>query len=227
MNEMQLKEIRSLEFEYSLDIQELDIRVKGLIDNLDIKGKKILDSSCYEGLHSCQLAEAGAEITASDIRPQNIKKTLYRALYKGLDIRYRMIDLEEMHNVIKKDEYDIHFFSGSFYHLSDPISVLERTSKLFEYVLLETHIAEERHQPQYSFFYGKPEKLFKYYNYNELGWNDPRSSKDNSQSMWLTKESLLNLFEICNLEIVKTIYDDLYNPHGLRVCYLLKRGEER
>lgn len=93
MNENAVKELKAEKYIYDLDNKEIDIRVKGLIDNIDIKGKKVLDSSTLSGFHTCSLAEAGAIVTASDIRPSNLKKALYRAIYRGISgIDYRLIE---------------------------------------------------------------------------------------------------------------------------------------
>lgn len=219
INENALQELKSEKYIYDLDNNEIDIRVRGLIDNVDVRGKKVLDSSTLSGYHTCSLAQAGALVTASDIRPSNLKKALYRALYKGINgIDYRLIDLEDMHNIIKKDEFFCHYFSGSFYHLKNPIQVLKNIASLFEYTLLETHIAlEGRHNPL-TF-----KDTYKGWEYSEGGWQDPCSSKNTEKSFWLTKDSLLRLFNDCNLEIVKIIYDNEPNPHGPRFCVLLKR----
>lgn len=219
MNKQAEKELYSLDYERKLDFNSYDERVLGLTKNVSVKNKKILDSSCYDGFHCCQLSEFGAIVTASDIRPANLQMTLYRSILKGIkNMTFRCIDLEEMHLEIKKDEFDMHFFSGSFYHLKDPISVLKNIGTLFEYTLLETHIAEpDKHIPivekdGYNGWY-----------YKEQGWSDNRSSKDSDNSFWLTSDSLKRLINESGLEILNVVYGNKYNPHGTRVCYLLRR----
>lgn len=221
MNKNALNEIENLNWIFyplSNNKEHLDARIRGLINGVDIVGKKIIDSSTLTGSDSCILSELGAVVTASDIRPKNLSMCLYRALYKGIDnIKYRCIDLEEMHKFVDKDEYDIHFFTGSFYHLKNPVEVFNNIAQLFEWTLLETHIADPLiHKIIDKYGYQGCE-------YQEGGWEDPFSSKDLDNSFWLTRESLKKLISDCGLVIHSDIYTSMKNDNGPRDCYLLKR----
>lgn len=123
-----------------------------------------------------------------------------------------------MHKVVKKDEFFAHYFSGSFYHLKNPVQVLKNIARLFEYTLLETHIAVPgEHNPIIEKY------EYEGWEYSEGGWQDPCSSKDKEKSFWLTKLSLLQLVGDCGLDVVNVVYNNQYNPHGPRFCVLLKR----
>lgn len=217
------KDIESQEFERSLLSNDIDIRVSGLIDNLDVKGKKTLEIGCLDGFHTRQLAEAGAIVTTTDIRPEGLKRALYRCLYFDINnVNFRILDMDNMHEVIGLNEFNVCFHSGCFYHIQNPVKHLFDIAPLFEYVLLETHLANPN---KYSI--GTLEYNDKIYNgtlYPEGEWSDLRAAKNNKFSFWLTKESLLQLFKDCNLEVVKTVYDNFPNEHGPRACYLLKRS---
>lgn len=218
MNTNALEEIKKINYEdRPLDMIAVDPRVFGLIDNVDIKGKTVLDIGTLDGLHACQIAQAGGIVCASDIRPQNLFRALYRALYLGLkDITYRLLDMETMHEEIKIDEFFAIFHSGCFYHLSNPIKHLKNICKLSEYILLETHMQDNRYeQGEIDGYKGSW--------FNEGSWQDSRAAKDNRRSFWLTNESMEQLFKDCNLELVKIVYKGGENPHGVRNCYLLRR----
>jgi hypothetical protein len=214
----QKKDIKSVKFEREFYLEPLDERVKGLVEYIDIKGKKILDIGSLDGYHASQLSAYGAEVTCSDIRPINLCKSLYRNLYHGIhSTKYMLLDAEEIHEKIKKDEFDILFMSGVFYHLKNPMDVLKNISPLFEYILLEGHVAEiDKHTPIVD------HKGYRGFWYNEQGWQDTCSGKD-EKSFWLTQASLADLITECDLYIDKVIYNDNGNAIGQRICYLLRR----
>jgi len=222
--EEQIKDLQTANHFRRIETNVIDIRVQGLIDNLKIKGKKILDIGSLDGYHACNMASQGAIVTCSDIRPQNLHSALYRCLYYGYnDVTFRLLDMETMHEEIKKDEYDIIFHSGCFYHLSNPVEHLFNIKDLSEYILLETHISNPEKYKSYKMDYGN--ETYEGTIYPDGDWGNTAGSKCDEFSFWLSKESLLKLFSECKLSIVKTIYDDVENPHGIRVCYLLKRNK--
>lgn len=220
MNENALKEIQSLDYERPLDTDYLDPRIIGLVENYEITGKNVLEIGTLDGFHACKLRNYGAYVTASDIRPSNLQRALYRSLYFGLEINFRLLDMEEMHKKIQIDEYDLVFHSGCFYHLSDPVKHLKDIAPLAKHIMLETHIANPERYENGSIKYGK-----EYFGtwYPEGNWNDLRAAKDQRKSFWLTRESLKELITDCGLEIEHVIYENQQNPHGERVAYLLRR----
>ena len=225
MNENAMQELRSLEYPRPLDDLDGDecFRVRGLIESypFSLQGKKVLEIGTLDGLHACQLASAGAIVTASDIRPRNLQRALYRAMYYGLNnITYRLLDMEAMGAVLKFDEYDLIFHSGCFYHLVNPVAHLREIRGLAAYMLLETHVLDPRYTP------GEIEG-YKGCWYPEPGWKADMGAKDAGKSFWMVDASLEQLFEDCNLSVVKVIYRHFPNPSGPRNCYLLKREEPK
>lgn len=231
----QIGELKRIELNRPMDQTEIDPRVAGLcqaikpryINKPPLFGRTVLEIGSLDGYHTYQLEQAGAFVTATDIRPINLFKTLYRCLYHGCGaVIYRLLDMETMHQEIKKDEFNILFMSGVIYHLSSPYEVMFNIKDLFEYILIEGHIAElGRHQPLITREYNG--KIYEGWYYPEQGWSDTQSSKDAMPSFWFTRESLKQLFIDCNLTIVKEIYKDYPNPHGVRDCYLLQRNRRK
>lgn len=214
-----LSEIKAMDYERPLDTDYVDPRLTGLFGNFDVNGLKILEIGTLDGYHSCELAKKGAKVTATDIRPANLTRALFRSIYMGLDhmISFRYMDMENMHTMIDVDEFDMIFHSGCFYHLNDPIEHLHNISKLSKYMMLETHIANPiKYEPGEL-------KGFKGTWYPEGQWGDTRASKDPRNSFWLEVPELKRLINECGMTIEHVIYESFFNPHGNRECYLLKR----
>lgn len=203
-------------FYFNERTEEPDNRVESLSKIIDLKGKKVLDVGSLDGYIACSLASYGADVTTLDIRPKNLLTTLGRALLFGYNLKYLMGDIESIN--IQRDQYDIIFHSGVFYHLPQPVKHLFTIASLSRYLLLETHVADKAET--FQKFEGR-----KYLGcfYKEFGWGDPCSSVTNEDSFWLTKESLADSIKQSGLEIKNIIYDNRVNEHGTRVCYLLER----
>jgi SAM-dependent methyltransferase len=85
---------------------------KGLINNPDEKlyrmhvyalsllgdaaGKKALDMGCGTGGNSCWLAKKGAIVTAIDISPANVARTLEWSQKNGVEVDARVMDCEKL-----------------------------------------------------------------------------------------------------------------------------------
>ncbi len=218
-----IEEIKNTNFERDLNAPIDEERIEGLKKVLNLSCLKILECGCLDGYHTVQLAKTGCDIITSDIRPDNLKKTLYRCLYEKIyNIKFMLLDVEDMHNEIVTDEFDLLFCSGLIYHLFMPHEFLYNIRKHFKYIFLEGHISNpEKYGPMYQLiFMGQ---VLDYNNYSEAGYNDPQSAKNNTPSKWFTEKSWHKIFDICNLKLKSVIYNDIKNEHGLRVCYLLER----
>ena len=53
-----------------------DYRVERLHKTLDLNGKKVLEVGCFEGAHTASLLNYTYDVTAIDIRPQNVSTLL-------------------------------------------------------------------------------------------------------------------------------------------------------
>ena len=218
-----LLEIENTNFERELTAPIDENRIEGLKKVLSLNGLKTLEVGSLDGYHATQLSKSGAILTASDIRPDNLKKTLYRCLYEDIhNVNFRLLDVEDIPTKIEKDEFDLLFCSGLIYHLNMPHDFLFNIKDIFKYILLEGHVANEDKYPPLNTVLWKNWFLY-YTNYSEVGYDDPQSAKDNRQSKWFTPDSWETIFKICNLKIVKTIYNDISNEHGTRYCWLLER----
>jgi SAM-dependent methyltransferase len=61
----------------------------------DVKGRKVLDMGCGTGGNSCRLAKQGAEVSAIDISPVNIARTVEWASKNSAAVDARVMDCEK------------------------------------------------------------------------------------------------------------------------------------
>lgn len=194
---------------------------------IGLAGKRVLEPGCFEGYITVEMARRGADVTAFDPRPMPLCKAFARALTMPLagSVCLAAGDARDIPTSYGKGEFDILFHAGLLYHLPLPVKHLLFMRGMFQYVLLETHVAPERDQDvtnanldaaisQNEGFEGRW--------YRELGWADAPSGLD-ERSFWLTEASLLRLIAECGLQVVSCITNNDAATHGPRRCYLLER----
>ncbi len=100
-------------------------RLRGILDLLgEVKGKKILDIGCGEGIIGRLLKERGAEVHGADISPLGVEKAS-----KVLDKAF-VLDLEKRAelNAVLSNNYDFIIMSEVLEHLFNPETVLRAIS---------------------------------------------------------------------------------------------------
>lgn len=188
-----------------------DERLAALLGRMPIRGLKVLEPGCLEGEVTVGLCEAGAEVTAFDIRPTCVIKTFARCLAFGW--RPRLL-LHDARRLAELGEFDLVFHAGLFYHLANPIEHLRGITGVAPLIALDTHTARP----------GEPLEALDGYQghwYGEFGWRDEQSGVE-ERSFWLTKSELRRLFTDCGFT-VDLLLDDDEAEHGPRSFYLLKR----
>ena len=161
-----------------------DKRIVKLNEELDLSNKSILEIGCFEGIHTLGLRMFSDSVTAVDVRPVNVVKTLARLAYHGSNASVYQMDVENSPKNFKN--YDVIFHCGVLYHLSDPAEHILSLKGKCTHLFLDTHVTrkdmsiENREVAglQYSGAFQK-----------EGGWSDPFSGKDTS-AFWLTFKSL-------------------------------------
>lgn len=203
-------------------------RVINLNAALPLAGLKVLEIGTLDGYHACQLAKLDADVTATDVRLDNLTKALMRSITLGLrNIKFAYLDIDDMSG-IAKDEFDLLFCSGVMYHLKDPLATLYNIKDKFKHILWEGHTAHPNKEKLNAFYNNYDidytSFAFQYTEYAEPGYDNKLAAKDVSTSKWFTKESWYKFFGCCGLKIVSTLYEDFPNPHGPRSCWLLERN---
>jgi 2-polyprenyl-6-hydroxyphenyl methylase/3-demethylubiquinone-9 3-methyltransferase len=93
-----------------------------------LQGITILDVGCGGGLIAEPLARLGAEVTAIDASPQNIKVASLHAESNNLKINYQNIALEEL--VVKSPSFDVVLNLEIIEHVVNPENFLHNSAKL-------------------------------------------------------------------------------------------------
>jgi 2-polyprenyl-6-hydroxyphenyl methylase/3-demethylubiquinone-9 3-methyltransferase len=112
------------------------VRLKYLRDQIDqhwqcdecgrtpLAGKTALDVGCGAGLLAEPLARLGAKVTAIDASPQVIAVARQHASTAGLDIDYRVGDVQEL-----EGEFDLITCMEVIEHVADPASFVKALAK--------------------------------------------------------------------------------------------------
>ncbi|WP_421990876.1 class I SAM-dependent methyltransferase [Roseococcus sp.] len=132
-----------------------------LTSGIDFKGRSVLDIGAWNGYYSFAAKRLGAaRVLATDSFCWTHPKFRGRETFElardelGLDIETRLIDPTEI--TPELGSFDIVLFLGVFYHLFDPIDVLQRVRSVTSQLLLvETHQdLADRTEPGMIFYPG-------------------------------------------------------------------------
>jgi SAM-dependent methyltransferase len=87
--------IPSLEDAVGLYLSAIDVQTRTLLDRLEpLAGQRVLDYACGAGVLSALLAARGARVVGVDISPVSIKRADELAHALGLDIEFRVTELD-------------------------------------------------------------------------------------------------------------------------------------
>jgi SAM-dependent methyltransferase len=94
-----------------------------------LKGKRVLEIGCGEGVASTQLAYCGAEVVAFDISPVSIEVARERAQLNGQDVQFIVGDFTT-YDMNETDHYDVVWCDLILHHLVDSLdSVLDKVHR--------------------------------------------------------------------------------------------------
>lgn len=89
----------------------------------DLRGKRVLEVGCGEGVASVQLAYAGADVDAVDISPVSIDVGRRRAEVNGQRVSFRVADVTR-EDVAEPDTYDVVWCDLILHHLTDSLGAV-------------------------------------------------------------------------------------------------------
>jgi tRNA (mo5U34)-methyltransferase len=141
-----LEQVQSLNWAHTIDLGQ-GIVTPGIwppsplilraFDEIDFRGKRVLDIGCWDGLWSFEAEKRGAaEVYATDHvtqRPFREQPT-FQLAHQVLESRVRyypdvsVYDLDQL----GAGDFDIVLFCGVYYHLKDPLRALARLRKLMK-----------------------------------------------------------------------------------------------
>ncbi len=119
-----------------------DPRIEELAKRFDVKGARILELGCLEGMHSLILQKLGAkEVIAIEGRQDNFKKCLIVKNAFVLD-RCRFL-LGDLSVVLPKLSglFDLCLALGVIYHLEDPVKMIHQAALKAQRIFVWSHYA--------------------------------------------------------------------------------------
>ncbi|MBI5882779.1 MAG: methyltransferase domain-containing protein [Elusimicrobia bacterium] len=197
-----------------------DRRILWLDERLGLKEKSVLEVGCFEGIHTVGLRLFSRDVTAIDIRPVNVVKTLARLSYHGTSARVFQADVESLDSGFGR--FDVIFHCGVFYHLAQPVEHLFSLAGMCSHLFLDTHVAAEDRSHETLESRGV---RYRGMSQKEGGWADPFSGKS-ARSFWLRESDLLEALGRAGFARVEFL-ERRRERHGPRVALLAYRGEPR
>ena len=166
------------------------VRVVQDIAAKPISELRVLDLACYEGAFGVALAQQGASVVGLEARREHVVKAQFATEALALDqVEIIQADVRELDRATH-GAFDVVLCLGILYHLDAP-DCFEMMERIFDVctdlAIVETQVGLSRSRRE---VYGNREYRGRTYPENTA---QPGASKDNSQSFWPSRASLLNL----------------------------------
>lgn len=194
-----------------------DKRIVRLHETLDLSDKRVLEIGCFEGIHTLGLTYFCPSVTAIDVRPLNVIKTLARLSAHGQSAEVYTVDVEEQ--VTWPHRFDVVFHCGVLYHLENPVSHLRKVLALCDTIYLDTHVAASGRDLHTAVFDGCE---YRGYRHTEGGWNDPFSGRA-ATAFWLRVDDVEGLLHGAGFATER--WSERVERNGARVGLLGRREE--
>ncbi|HXH22448.1 MAG TPA: DUF1698 domain-containing protein [Dehalococcoidia bacterium] len=193
-----------------------DYRIVELDRRLGLRGKSVLEVGCFEGIHTVGLRMFTEDVTAVDIRPTNVVKTLARLSFHGTWAKVFRADVEALG--VEFGAFDLIFHCGVLYHLMAPVEHLIRIGPMCRFLFLDTHVARNEPNIETVEVAGA---IFRAARHGEGGWVDPFSGKG-PYGVWLTWDSLQAALVCAGFHYIDVI-EHREERNGPRVALLATR----
>jgi len=193
-----------------------DRRIVNLHELINLTGKSVLEVGCFEGIHTLGLRLYCKDVTAVDIRPSNVVKTLTRLSMHGSDAKVFVADVEALPEEFGR--FDLIFHCGVLYHLMAPLEHVFALAHLCKTLFLDTHIARNEREMIEKQVGGI---TYRGAYHDEAGWHDPFSGKD-PKAFWLDKESLFDVLRRAGFSSVREL-ESREERNGPRLALLASK----
>jgi len=197
-----------------------DRRITQLDEMVGLKGKRVLEVGCFEGVHTIALAQRARSVLALDSRVENVVKTIVRTAFYDLHPRIMAYDLEKLSSPIPEWlDVDVLFHVGVLYHLSDPVRHLKLMLEgVSQAILLDTHVARES---QLNAEYLSDGRTWRYYKYGEKGYGAVFAGmKDHAK--WILEEDLNTVLKEAGFSNIQKL-EERDEKNGKRIYLIAQR----
>ena len=193
-----------------------DPRIQLLNDRVDLRGRRVLEVGCFEGIHTVGLCQAGALVTAIDSRIENVAKTIVRCGMYGCHCTVFVCDVENIHADAARLAADWIVHIGVLYHLRDPVSHLMQLGQYGRMgVFLDTHYC---HDVEADDTYEALGERHRYFRYVEHGRRDVFSGM-HDHAKWLCLSDIVALLYRAGFDQVEMV-EQREERHGPRSSLL-------
>jgi SAM-dependent methyltransferase len=170
-----------------------DSRIVEFDRRYHLRGHRVLEVGCFEGIHTIALAQIGAVVTAVDSRIEHVCKTLVRCGLFHVPVTVHVWDVEQPPPPTLSLDHHFLCHIGVLYHLLDPVShLMQLLPSVQNGVLLDTHVAPENAS---LMSYDVEGKRYSYYRFRESGRKAPFAGMYD-HAKWLPTQQLLEIFYI-------------------------------
>lgn len=189
-----------------------DPRIVNFHQQFDLRGKRVLEMGCFEGIHSASFAMLGADVIAVDSRIEHVCKTIVRCGLMHLQVTPYVWDVETPAPPELDLQCDVLSHIGVLYHLVDPVTHLEQLlPKVRQAVLLDTHVATD---DAVLTEYVAGGRTYRYYEYQEAGRAAPFAGMYD-HAKWLRLDDLTQILARAGFQT--ELIEDRNERNGRRV----------
>lgn len=193
-----------------------DKRIVRLHEVLDLSRRSVLEVGCFEGIHTLGLLEFCPDVTAVDVRPLNVVKTLARLSAHGRSSAVYTVDIEDP-QVAWSGRFDVVFHCGVLYHLENPVAHLEVVLRACDAIYLDTHVAGGEYDGDEMEHAGR---RYVGYRHVEGGWADPFSGRGPC-AFWLRVDDIRGIFDAAGFSF--ELWSERDERNGPRIGVLGRR----
>lgn len=216
-----------------------DARIDWLCSKIDLRGKNVLELGPLEAAHTVMLEKAGADVLSVEANVGAFLRCLVVKNELGLKSRFLLGDF----NLLNTDgsKFSLVLASGVLYHMTNPVSFLEKFSNCTDNLFLWTHYFESdlskwnpslfhqlengkwnhRH-PETVDFNGLNIRIVRQRYGEALGWSGfCGGPKD--YSYWIEKNDLLKLLQKLGFSRIDVSFDEPMHPNGPSLCVLARK----
>lgn len=191
--------IRTLGYEFEADKLARIVQIVTDLSRQPIEHLRVLDLGCLEGGYAIELARRGARVVAVEGREANLGKARFAAEVLALDRLELVLDDVRNLSVERWGSFDVVLCLGLLYHLDAP-ACFELVHRMAEVatrlVVIDTYVGIASLEPfthAGRTYWGRSIREHEPDAPAEERLADRWASLDNPKSVWLAKNSLLDL----------------------------------